>query len=184
MPHIVWLPTIAVYVALVFWGIGRIDTGKALSLLCVLAGLTLVPYLLLWRNGDLVGEQLQPRYVLPLVPILGITALYRRAGSGVSGLTAVQVATVLTLMTIAHGVALHRNIRRYVTGLDVRSLDLDGGREWWWDIPISPNVVWLAGSAAFGALAILLGRSLGALARAPHGLPQQSDAADDQPVEP
>lgn len=157
MPRMVWAPTLAAFVGLAFWGIGRIDREKALSLAGVLGGLLIVPYFLLWRGGYPVGFEIQPRYVLPLVPVLGFTALYWRRATSVSGLTVVQLSTVLVLLTVAHSIALHSYIRRFVTGVDVLSIDLDAGREWWWEMPLTPNMVWVLGSAAFGVLAAVVG---------------------------
>jgi hypothetical protein len=47
-------------------------------------------------------------------------------------------------------------MRRSITGLDVSSLDLEGGAEWWWSMPIGPNAAWATTSAAFALLAVLL----------------------------
>lgn len=160
MPRSVWAPTVAVFFALLFWGIRRSDRFKSLALVGVLAGLLVVPYVLLWREGATVGIEVQPRYVLPLLPVLGFTALYWRRGSSLSGLSGLQLWTIVVLMSIAHCVALHTTIRRFVSGLDVRSPNLDANNEWWWDIGLTPNVVWVAGSLAFTALAVALGRSI------------------------
>lgn len=157
IPRIIWMSTLASFFGLAFWGIGRMDRFKALSLACVLGGLFGVPYFLLWRGGYPVGFEINARYVLPLVPVLGFTLLHWRRSTSVASLGAVQLWTVLVLMTIAHSVALHSNIRRYVTGVEVLSIDLDTGREWWWDIAITPNMVWVLGSLAFAALAVVLG---------------------------
>jgi hypothetical protein len=175
MPRIIWMSTLAAFFGLALWGIGRMDRWKALSLASVLAGLLGVPYLLLWRGGYPVGFEIQARYVLPLVPVLGFTLLYWRRATSVSYLTAVQLSTVLGLMTVAHSVALHSNIRRYVTGVGNLSIDLDAGREWWWDIPVTPNMVWVSGSMAFGLLAALLGLAIRAHA--------DLDAALDDDIE-
>jgi hypothetical protein len=138
----------------------------------VLVGLLGIPYFLLWRGGYPVGFEVAARYALPLVPVLGFTLLYWRRATSVASLTVAQLSTVLALMSIAHSVALHSTIRRYVTGVGNLSLDLDAGREWWWDIPVTPNMVWLLGSVAFGVLAGLLGWTIrrGA-ARAPEERP-------------
>ncbi len=157
MPRIIWASTLAAFFGLGLFGLARLDRRKALSLACVLVGLLGIPYFLLWRGGYPVGFEVAPRYALPLVPVLGFTLLYWRRATSVASLTVAQLSTVLALVTIAHSVALHSTIRRYVTGVGNLSLDLDAGREWWWDIPITPNMVWLLGSVAFGVLAGLLG---------------------------
>jgi hypothetical protein len=179
MPRIIWASTLAAFFGLAFWGIGRMDRRKALSLACVLVGLLGVPYFLLWRGGYPVGFEIAVRYVLPLVPVLGFTLLYWRRATSVSGLTVVQLSTVLSLMTLAHSVALHSYIRRYVTGVGNLSIDLDAGREWWWDIPITPNMVWVSGSVAFGLLACLLGLAIRAGADPdPDGEPEHEESDD------
>ena len=176
MPRVVWVSTLIVFAALVFRGIGRIDLAKGLSMIGLLAGLLVLPTYFLWRAGTVVPFEIQPRYVMPLLPAFGFTALYWRRGRSLAGLTIVQLSAVLTLLAIAHSVALHRNIRRYVTGIDVSSPNLDANREWWWDMPITPNVVWIAGSIAFATLAILLGLKL-------HETPNPSPD-DDRAVDP
>jgi len=175
MPRSIWMSTLAAFFGLALWGIGRMDWSKALSLVCVLGGLLGVPYFLLWRGGYPVGFEIAPRYVLPLVPVLGFTLLYWRRATSVSGLTVVQLSTVLGLVTVAHSVALHSNIRRYVTGVGNLSIDLDTGREWWWDIAITPNMVWVVGSVAFGVLAAMLGWTI----RAGADLEHEHEEVDD-----
>jgi hypothetical protein len=59
-------------------------------------------------------------------------------------------------LTTANSIALHTNIRRYVTGVRVEGFDLDSQREWWWGfLPdlITPNVVWAVGTLAFAVVA-------------------------------
>jgi hypothetical protein len=157
MPRIIWASTLAAFFGLGFFGLARLDRGKALSLVVVFAGLFGIPYFLLWRGSYPVGFEVAARYALPLVPILGFTLLYWRRATSVASLTLVQLSSVLALMSVAHSVALHSSIRRYVTGVGNLSIDLDAGREWWWDIPITPNMVWVLGSVAFAVLAGLLG---------------------------
>lgn len=178
MPRIIWMSVLAAFFGLAFWGIGRIDRFKALSLACVLGGLFVVPYFLLWRGGWPVEFEVVARYTLPMVPVLGFTLLYWRRATSIASLSLVQLSTVLALMAVAHSVALHSNIRRYVTGVDNLSIDLDTGREWWWDIPITPNMVWAFGSLAFGGLAVLLGVSVRRFVAA-----EQEPAPLDDPTE-
>jgi hypothetical protein len=175
MPRIIWASTLATFFGLGFFGLARLDRAKALSLVCVFGGLLAIPYVLLWRGSDPVGFEVAARYALPLVPILGFTLLYWRRATSVASLTAVQLSTVLVLTVIAHSVALHSSIRRYVTGVDNLSIDLDAGREWWWDIPITPNMVWVLGSLAFAALAGILGWAIRRVPDEPHEQPQSND---------
>ncbi len=67
---------------------------------------------------------------------------------------------IVFALSVSNFVSLQTNIRRYVTGIDEAGLNLDSGREWWWDTPISPNAVWLLGSLFFTAMLILLIREV------------------------
>jgi hypothetical protein len=80
----------------------------------------------------LVGEHVQPRYLLPLLPVLVGTALTTPRGMRPVELKQAQVAALGTAVVVAHAAALHANIRRYVTGVDVDGFDLSADVEWWW----------------------------------------------------
>jgi hypothetical protein len=67
-----------------------------------------------------------------------------------------QALLLATALAGANFVALHMNIRRYVTGVDGAGLDLDAGREWWWALPVGPTFGWIVGAAAYAALVFLL----------------------------
>ena len=165
LPRITWVPTMAVFFGLVFWGLARTDLAKGLALAFVLLAIVAAPLISLWRNGDPLPVGLQARAVLPLIPVLGVTALHRRAGPGVAALSGAQLGSALALVTIAHSAALHRVIRRHVTGIDVTAFDLDAGREWWWEITLGPNAVWLLGTVAFAVLALVVGRAISVAGR-------------------
>jgi hypothetical protein len=115
--------------------------------------LWLVPVLVLHRAGDLVGETLQPRHLLPLVVVLGgLLALDAPATRWRRG----QLLVVVAPLTIAHSVALYVNLRRYLTGIDTGGLNLDVDAEWWWNAPFSPMFVWGLGTFAYAALLFLI----------------------------
>ena len=70
--------------------------------------------------------------------------------------TRVQRFLIAGALVAAQAIALHFNIRRYVTGLDVGSFNLNDGIEWWWGSGIAPMVLWAIGSIAFAGLAFLV----------------------------
>ena len=145
--------------------------GKALSFAAV--GIVMIgyPLLLLTQYNSVIGENVQARYLMPLTVIaalslsVGIPPLFRKRSAGVTLLMALAVA-------LAHALALHTLIRRYVTGLDVQGWNLSAGAEWWWPMPIGPNLVWILGSGAFALLLILLAW------RASSGMPTKALAHD------
>ena len=67
--------------------------------------------------------------------------------------------------------ALHLNIRRYVTGIDASGVNLDAGAEWWWAGPVGPTAVWLLGSLAYALLVWIVVRELGRPTAQTPGMP-------------
>ena len=112
--------------------------------LAIIAALTLTA---LQADLRYVGETVQPRYLYPL--FLAATLLVATRSQAHLRTATVVVAGIV--VTVAHSVALRTNIRRYTTGLDVRSWRLDDPIEWWWTSGPTPTATWLAGSVAFAA---------------------------------
>jgi hypothetical protein len=159
MPAVVpWAATSA-FVVTAFAGLGRLDWRKAIATTGVLFVLVALPVYVLTVGGNRVGEQLQPRYLLPLIVLFALVLLADRAGSA-PRLTRIQLVAILGALVIANTVALQVNIRRYVTGADVQGPDLAEGAEWWWAGMPSPNVVWIVGTLAFVALVTVIGIEL------------------------
>ncbi|HWH25497.1 MAG TPA: DUF2142 domain-containing protein [Pseudolysinimonas sp.] len=148
LPGAVWASMLAVFCGLIFWGLHKLDRRKGLALLVVFAALVMVPLYILVKDHVMVGQAVQPRYIYPLmIMLVGIALLgFDRVDIG---LGKGQMAVVAILVIIANSVALHTNIRRYVTGIDVSGPNLDSRAEWWWSIPISPMGTWALGSVAF-----------------------------------
>ncbi|KRA22242.1 hypothetical protein ASD65_17220 [Microbacterium sp. Root61] len=155
MPGIVWITTLTVFVALCFIGLRAGDWRKRLALAGAAAALVVVPMYILIHDAVIVGSYVQPRYIYPLIIIFGGVALvgFTRAGLGLNRLQFVVVGAGLV---IANSIALHVNLRRYISGLDVQNLNLNWPLEWWWNTPITPMIVWAAGSLAFAVVIALL----------------------------
>jgi hypothetical protein len=173
MPAVVPLAVTAAFVASAFLGLRRVTPRKAVLVVGVFLVLWLLPVYVLQQGGGVVGEQVQPRYLLPLVVMLAgmlLLAVPRRT----LGMTAPQRYVIATALTGAHLVALHMNIRRYVTGVDDAGFNLDTGAEWWWTLPLSPMAVWLVGSIAYGTVAFLVARRGGVA----DDTPPEHDAAE------
>jgi hypothetical protein len=151
-PDVVWVvKTIVIGIAV---GVAlRIASGRrVVVVLAVAAVMVIVPAY--WNLSD--GFSLQPRYVLPLLLVFAAVLVIDVNGSRVR-LTRGQAFTIALLASGTNALALHTNIRRYVTGTDASWFNLDRGAEWWWDwSPLSPMVVWLGGSLAFTIAVLLL----------------------------
>lgn len=157
LPAIVPWSAAAAFIVVAFAGFGLLNKRKAVAIAGVLIVLVAFPVYLLTAGGDSVGEQFQPRYLLPLIALLALLLVTAPQGSPTVRFTRVQTFAILGALTVANGVSLQVNIRRYVTGADQQGLNLGAGAEWWWDgLAVGPMAVWVIGSVAFaGLLAVL-----------------------------
>ncbi len=155
LPPVVLVGSLLPWAALMFPALRGNSRRQVIVLALLGAALVTYPLYLVTRSHLPIGEGVQPRYLVPLAVMLtGMALMATRSRSYVPGRG--QIALVVVALGSANAFALHTNIRRYVTGLDVVGFDLDRGREWWWNIPLSPMAVWAVGSIAFVAMAWLV----------------------------
>ncbi|TFD44233.1 DUF2142 domain-containing protein [Cryobacterium sp. TMT2-10] len=166
LPGSVWVTMLAMYSALAFWGLQRLPWRKGIALAMVFGSLIVVPMYILVHDQIIVGSYVQPRYVFPLMILLAGVSLVG-LGRGDVRLSRQQLMVLATLVSLANAIALHINIRRYVTGLDVDKLDLNHNAEWWWVYPFSsislfsPVGIWAVGTVSFATAAIAMVLILG-----------------------
>ena len=172
----VWVATIGAFSAVMFWGLRVLRGRKALALALVLLALVVVPLYILYGLNARIGEEVQPRYILPLFVMFAGVALYGFTRDDL-GLSRVQASIVLFGLAVANSLALHMNMRRYITGIDFKGANLNSNIEWWWAIPVSPMVVWFAGSAGFALL--LFGLYFVLFTSAGRRLMPQTEGAND-----
>jgi hypothetical protein len=155
MPPGVWVPAFAAFIGAVFLGLHLHVPRKGMLISVMSLALVVFPIVLLVRSQSLVGANFQPRYLLPLIIIL--TGLLLLSGRN-ARLQLAPVATwlVVAALSVANSIALHTQIRRYVTGADVGGANLDAAVEWWWQLPLSPMATWIGGSIAFATLIAIL----------------------------
>lgn len=156
MPAIVAFGSLACFVGVAFVGFAKLTGRKAIALAIVGASLIVLPVVVLTRGGDLVGEEVQPRYLLPLI-VLFAGLLLLKADTREVTFSRGQAILIASTLSVIQFVALHTTMRRYLTGDDNQGLNLNAEAEWWWNIPVSPMVVLIVGSIAFaGAVWILV----------------------------
>lgn len=149
MPTLVWTITAGLFVAVVFVLMKGIGKRHAVVVSALALVLYVLPLYVLQRGLNFVGEQVQPRYLLPL--IVGFAAiLFLRFSEPKQFISLWQSRFILVGIAIANSVALYVNTKRYVSGLNNGTgISIDGNIEWWWDIPISPMAVWVIGTMGF-----------------------------------
>jgi hypothetical protein len=157
LPAVVWVCGTVVFGGVVLRGFGGSDRRRMVALSGVMLALLVIPAVVLTRSQAVVGAYVQPRYILPLIVLVAGVALLTSGAAKAAG-TATQRGVVVGLLSVTNAVALHANIRRYVTGVDVGGLNLDSAIEWWWSTPASPMTVWVVGSLAFAAALVPLVR--------------------------
>jgi hypothetical protein len=158
MPAVVSTLMVLAFGGAVVGGLSVATKEKWIASSVVAGALVVLPMTVLVTSDLLVGSQgyVQPRYVLPLLPMLVGTAVMAPRGRTGIGLHFGQVMILAGAVVVAHAAALHTTIRRYVTGLDERGPDLRENVEWWWETGPGPLTTWLLGATAF-AVAVACG---------------------------
>ncbi len=151
MPSLVAFAVWGAVLAVAFSALALLERRTAIAVLLVGAVLIALPLYVLQAGGDRVGQEVQPRYLLPLMVLFIGVLLLGRAGRTVR-FTPLQAWMLAAALAGAHFVALQITMRRFITGIDGAGFSLGSGAEWWWVLPIGPDVVWLLGSIAFAGL--------------------------------
>jgi hypothetical protein len=164
MPSSVWALTFGIYCALLFVAIKYFSLRQSIAFALVFISLIAVPMLALHASGLVVGQFVQPRYLMPLLGLLLAVALYRESKLSGLNLSRGQVWLIGFGLTIANSISLHTNLRRYLTGLDGSQINLNRDIEWWWfQAPadggwfiLSPNSLWIFGTLAFAVFLLAI----------------------------
>lgn len=149
MPAIVWVISLVIFAGVTFVMLARITLRRGLALGALAIVIVALPLYVLQAALAHVGEQVQPRYVLPLVILFAGIALLSFGEAKIS-FSALQMWIVFVGLGIAQSVALYMNTRRYVWGLDSSAgWNLNADVQWWWPTGPSPMLNWLIGSLGF-----------------------------------
>jgi hypothetical protein len=149
MPRSVMLVAFGIAFYVTVAGMQGAPRGKLLAFCLCLAVLCVLPIFVLTQSGHIVGETVQPRYLLPLIYLLMGISLVGRSTDGPPILSRTTSLVFSLLLSIANSLALHQNIRRYTVGLDSIGFDLNYRVEWWWQHAPSPMATWILGSVTF-----------------------------------
>lgn len=173
MPAFVAIAAWSVFGGVTFLALASRGRRRAVAVAVVGLSVWFVPSYILWISGYSVGEYVQPRYIIPLLSLFAVAILVRPSGPAFT-LSSGQRWTVVVALAVANASALFINIRRYVTGTDVKSPNLDQRVEWWWGLPVPPMGVWIVGSLAFLFAIVMVTREL----TPPSAVEQRAGAAE------
>lgn len=140
----------AVVLVAIFLRLGTADRRTNLATVMSFGFLFVTPMYLLRQGNYIVGEAIQARYFMPFLAAV-IIVLLLPLGRHTFTVGKSQAVAFVLILGISHTFALHSQIRRYVTGVDVRGINLNHGAEWWFASGrlLSPMSVWVFGSVAF-----------------------------------
>lgn len=156
MPAVVPVTSALFFSGVFFSGLAAVSKKKTYALLLIAFALVVLPLYVLTNGGYVVGEWLQPRYLLPLLVMFAGVCWWTADGPSLQ-LSRAQKIFMIAGLSLANSIALHTNLQRYITGIDVVGLNLNEEIEWWWDFSLSPMVVWTLGTLAFLATLLLIG---------------------------
>jgi len=153
MPGIVWVSVCFIVFGILFMSLTNITRRTGVAMGVVFAALVLIPLYVLVRNGNLVGANVQPRYIYPLIIMLVTLAVVSLATK--VRLTALPLWIIVGLLTVANSVAIHVNMQRYIVGTGHPSFNLDAAPAWWWSSGPTPMTVWAISTILFAVFATL-----------------------------
>jgi hypothetical protein len=160
VPAVTSLGAIAVFVAVVFIGLGRLSWRKGVAVAVVGIVVWLLPAYVLGAGHDPVGQQVQPRYLLPLIVLFAGLAVLRVRDRRPIELGRVQWIALAATLSLGQCLALYFTMRRFINGNAAGGVNLDGAGGWWWGIAIPPMAVFVIGSLAYCATVVLLLREI------------------------
>lgn len=182
MPAAVTVLTGAVYWGAIFVGLGRATVRRGIAVALAIGAMWLVPVVLLGQSRMLVGELIQPRYLLPLMIItIGVASVRFDADRAWKG---VRIILAGAALTFAFAVSLHFNMQRYTTGTDQLTVIPGTNGEWWWAYAPSPAIVWIGGTLAFAGLFVGFWLILPRMRREPSPAAEVTDAGAPSPGTP
>ena len=160
LPSIVFVCVLAAISFLLISSLNKDSWQMKASISFVGIALVFIPIWTLQRSLLLVGEELIPRYLLPLWVVFIGLLVFQNVGKQ----TRSQLISVAILLSIANSVALRQNLLRNTIGIDAYSVvNLDKANEWWWQASLipSPMTVWIVGSLAMLIASVLSAQMIG-----------------------
>lgn len=153
LPAITWVSATAVYCAVVFVRMRGLSKREYAGVVILGIAVIAVPLYVLQISSSHVGENIQPRYIYPL--LAGATAIALSMGSYSKDLLGkAQTFIVYIAIILANSFALYTNLSRYIQGQGWGTdwnLNVAADSGWWWTNCPPPMLIWILGSIAFAA---------------------------------
>ena len=161
LPDIVPAVGVMLTAGVLFVAFRRMDWRRVLALFGIGLANLVVPTYILVQSGTMVGSEVQPRYILPLVTMF-IAAALAPSGNQTPGafpgisLSRLQLSLIAFGLAGTNAISLFVNLKRNVS---TGSYNLDGATDWWWVTGPSPFGVLAIGAVCGAALMTLIALS-------------------------
>ena len=156
VPSITYFMCLMVFAGLILTGLNDLNVRKFLAVSLVFIVLVVLPLRILALGKNFVGENVQPRYFLPLIFLFVGLILISTQKNNYLWLSNSQIYLILFSTSIAHFFSLHFVFRRFITGTDIVDWNLNRNIEWWWTFLPTPLFFWLFGCLSF-SLSLFIG---------------------------
>ena len=162
LPAAVWILSGSVFVLSVFVSLKFISKKQLWLAIGLLGVLYLLPIYVLQQGLNFVGEQVQPRYLLPLILIMAAVLFSNSVFINGPFHKHPQINVLLIFTVgISNSIALLSNLNRYVNASGNWKLPFIHSNSWWWEgLSLSPVAVWIFGSLSFSFGIYFLYRSI------------------------
>lgn len=158
LPAAVWVITGLIFVLCVFLSFRYLNRKQVWLSIGLFGILYVLPIYVLQQGLNFVGEQVQPRYLLPLIVLLAAIMFNNTRMELGPFIQRKQLnVSIVALLAVANSLALLSNLNRYVNATGNWKLPLLHESSWWWnDLALTPIVIWGIGSTGFLAGLVFL----------------------------
>lgn len=156
MPEFVSVTSAAAFFSIVIISWQKLDRAQAVALSIASLAVAAIPLYVMEISNIQVGQLIQPRYIYPLLILVGVLALSTKPSEQYFGSRYWRTFMFIGISG-ANAAALFITISRFTRGQSAPvNLNLDSSYEWWWpSLGVGPEIIMICGGIAFMTLALI-----------------------------
>jgi hypothetical protein len=161
LPPIVGIVGVSVFAIVSMASLADAQKWRITSVSVIAIFAATVSMFILSEGKFVVGEVVQPRYLLPLLPLFVAVATVSNQNFNAFIGAKIRRHVVISLLITTQAISIFTNLKRYVVGLDnPLIINLNANNEWWWLESISPAGIFVMTTVSFGVFVIFLWQTL------------------------
>ena len=159
MPVSVYFFFILFFIGLIFSNLPLIQSNFLIFSTLNLCAITLLVLRVMYLSSNVVGVNIQPRYLLPfLFPVIGSLLIY------IPNLINKNMMTLYVFIFfsgISYLISFHFWVQHFTAGSNNFALNLNSNFEWWWDSFLLPTPLWILSTLLYVSILLfcILGSS-------------------------